>query len=176
MFSNYHSAGPALSPAVARYNPRVAKPAKPEGTPTISNRKAFHEYEIVEQLEAGVVLLGCEVKMIRRGSFTFAEAYCEIREGELWLVGSHIPEYPQASTHDPYDPRRRRKLLLHLDELRRLSRRVREKGFTVVPLRAYFVRGKVKLAVGLARGKKQYDKREAIKKRDIEREQQRMRR
>jgi SsrA-binding protein len=159
----------------SRYNACVAKAEKTAGTPTISNRKAFHDYSIEEELEAGVVLLGCEVKMIRRGSFELRDAYCELREGELWLVGSTIPEYAQASSHIPYDPVRRRKLLLHAAELKRLERKVREKGFTLIPLRAYFKQGKVKLAVALARGKKQYDKRESIKARDVERDELRSR-
>jgi SsrA-binding protein len=149
----------------------VAKAEKHASTPTIANRKAYHEYTVVEELEAGIALLGCEVKMIRHGSFELRDAYCEVRDGEAWLVNSHIPEYPQSSAAEPYDPLRKRKLLLHAEEIRRLNRKVREKGFTVVPLRAFFLRGKVKLAIGLVRGKKQYDKRESIKERDIEREQ-----
>lgn len=145
-------------------------------TPVITNRKAYRDYYIAEDLEVGVVLLGCEVKMVRQGSFSLAEAYCDFKEGELWLVGSHIPEYAQASTHVPYEPTRRRKLLVHKDELKRLRRKSQEKGFTVVPLKAYFVRGNVKLKIGLARGKRQYDKRETIKKRDVEREGTRFRR
>ena len=153
----------------------MAKPKQPAGTPVISNRKAYRDYSIDEELEVGVVLHGCEVKMVRQGSFSLREAYCEIRDGELWLVGSHIPEYPQASTHTVVDPLRRRKLLAHHHELRRLRRRVVEKSFTIVPLKAYFVRGKVKLRIGLARGKRQYDKRETIKRRDLDREQSRLR-
>jgi len=93
----------------------------------------------------------------------------------VWLVGSHIPEYPQASSHVSLDPGRRRKLLLHRHEIRRLARKVLEKGFTLVPLKAYLRQGKVKVSIGLVRGKKQYDKRETIKVRDIEREQTRFR-
>lgn len=154
-----------------QYNPRVTKADSSAGPPTIVNRKAFHDYTIVEELEVGIVLRGCEVKVIRRGSFELRDAYCEVREGEVWLVNSHIPEYKQASTHETYDPARKRKLLLHAEEIRRLTRKVREKGFTVVPLRAFFKRGNVKLIIALVRGKKEYDKREAIKERDIEREQ-----
>jgi len=153
----------------------MAKPKQPAGTPVISNRKAYRNYSIDEEFEAGIVLSGCEVKMVRQGSFSLREAYCEIRDGELWLVGSHIPEYPQASSPVAVDPLRRRMLLLNRHELRRLRRRVIEKGFTVVPLKAYFVRGRVKLKIGLARGKRQYDKRETIKRRDIDRDQARLR-
>ena len=146
---------------------------KPSNTPVIKNRKAYRDYYVTEELEAGVVLLGCEVKMVRKGSFELRDAYAEFKDGELWLVGSHIPDYPQASTHIEPEPRRRRKLLLHRTELRRLQRKVREKGFTIVPLKAYFHQGKVKLLLGLVRGKRQYDKRETIKARDLERESSR---
>jgi SsrA-binding protein len=142
-------------------------------TPVIVNRKAYHDYFIDEELETGIVLAGCEVKQIRRGSFSLQDAYCELRNGELWLVGGHIPEYPQASSHVELDPNRRRKLLAHKHELKRLVRKVQQKGFTLVPLKAYFVRGRVKLLIGLARGKKQHDKRETIKERDLKREQNR---
>ena len=153
----------------------MAKPKQPAGTPVISNRKAYRNYSIDEEFEAGIVLSGCEVKMVRQGSFSLREAYCEIRDGELWLVGSHIPEYPQASSHVAVDPLRRRSSWRLSSSLRRLRRRVIEKGFTVVPLKAYFVRGRVKLKIGLARGKRQYDKRETIKRRDIDRDQARLR-
>jgi len=140
----------------------MGKPKQPHtGTPVISNRKAYYNYSIGEELEAGIVLCGCEVKMVRQGSFSLQEAYCDFRDGELWLVGSHIPEYPQASTHVSLDPLRRRKII--------------EKGTTIVPLKAYFVRGKVKVLIGLATGKRQYDKRETIKQRDLKREQSRIR-
>jgi SsrA-binding protein len=154
----------------------MGKPKQPHtGTPVISNRKAYYNYSIGEELEAGIVLCGCEVKMVRQGSFSLQEAYCDFRDGELWLVGSHIPEYPQASTHVSLDPLRRRKLLLKRQELKRLRRKIIEKGTTIVPLKAYFVRGKVKVLIGLATGKRQYDKREAIKQRDLKREQSRIR-
>jgi len=154
----------------------VASKGQSKGsTPVISNRKAYHDYSIEEELEAGIVLHGCEVKMVRKGSFTLRDAYCELRQGEMWLVGGHIPEYPQASSHVEIDPLRRRKLLLHRQELKRLRRKQVEKGFTIVPLKAYFVRGKVKLKVGLAKGKRQYDKRQTIKQRDLKREDDRIR-
>jgi SsrA-binding protein len=150
--------------------------AKHGAAPVIMNRKAYHDYIVDEELEAGIVLRGCEVKMIRRGSFELRDAYAEIRDGEAWLVNSHIPEYPQASTHeDSPEPNRRRKLLFHRLEIKRLLRKVTEKGFTLIPLKAYFHEGKVKLNIGLVKGKKSYDKRESIKERDVLRESQRFR-
>lgn len=143
--------------------------------PTISNRKAYYDYSIDEELEAGIVLMGCEVKMVRKGSLTLRDAFCHLQGGELWLVGGHIPEYPQASTHVEIDTRRRRKLLLHRSELKRLRRKLVEKGFTIVPLKAYFVHGRVKIKIGLAKGKRQYDKRQTIKQRDMTREDNRIR-
>ncbi|MCC7478227.1 SsrA-binding protein SmpB [bacterium] len=150
------------------------------GHPTISNRKAWHDYAILEEFEAGIVLSGCEVKMVRRGSFQLNDAYAEFntpKDGEpreLWLVGSNIPPYPQASTHEKQpEPLRRRKLLLHREELRKLRRKVIEKGLTIIPLKAYFVRGNVKVLIALVQGKKHFDKRESIKERDIERDNQR---
>jgi SsrA-binding protein len=148
----------------------VAKPSDKQhsGPPVIQNRRAFHDYEIVEELETGIVLIGCEVKMIRRGSFVLQDAYAEIKDGQLWLVNSNIAPYPEASTHEePYKPLRHRKLLAHREELRRLKRKIIEKGFTLIPLKAYFKAGHVKILLGVARGKKQYDKRESIKERDI---------
>jgi SsrA-binding protein len=159
--------------APCRYNPGVAKQGT---TPVITNRKAFHDYFVDEELEAGIVLHGCEVKMIRRGSFELRDAYAEIKDGEAWLIASHIPEYPQAGTHIAApDPNRRRKLLLHKPEIKRLLRKVLEKGFTLIPLKAYFHQGKVKLSIGLVKGKKSYDKRETIKERDVQREHERFR-
>jgi SsrA-binding protein len=150
----------------------VAKAAgKKDGPPVIQNRRAFHEYFIDEEFEAGLVLHGYEVKMVRRGGFQLQDAYCDFENGELWLINSNIPEYPQASTHEaPPVPLRKRKLLLHREELRRLRRKKVEKGFTIGGLKAFFLRGKVKLIIGLAKGKKQFDKRETIKARDVERD------
>ena len=145
-------------------------PKKP-GTPVINNRKAYHDYHVLEELEAGIVLRGSEVKMVRRGSFTLQDSYCRIKDGELWLFGSNIPAYPQAGTHEAQEPLRVRKLLVHREELRKLERKTREKGFTIVPLKAYFNQGKVKVVVGLVRGKKEFDKRETIKKKDVERDE-----
>jgi SsrA-binding protein len=144
---------------------------KKDGPPVIQNRAAYHEYFIEDELECGIVLAGHEVKMIRRGAFQLKDAYCDIENGELWLVNSHIPEYAQASSHvGTINPLGRRKLLVHREELRKLRRKKIEKGMTIIPLKAYFVRGNVKLLIGLAKGKKHYDKRETIKQRDIQME------
>lgn len=144
------------------------------GPPTISNRRAFHDYTIVEELEVGIVLAGVEVKSIRAGNFLLQDAFIEIsKAGELWLVGAHIPSYKQASTHIDVDPDRRRKLLAHRQEIGKLRRKTIEKGFTIVPLKAFFERGKVKLIIALVRGKKQFDKRESIKDRDVKRDMER---
>jgi SsrA-binding protein len=129
------------------------------------NRKARHEYEITETLEAGIALVGSEVKSLRDGKASLVDAFAEIQGGELWLVGVNIAEYVFANQFN-HDPRRRRKLLVHRAEIRRLVGKVREKGFTLVPLELYFKGGKVKVALGLARGKRQYDRREAARKRD----------
>ncbi|MEZ5338901.1 MAG: SsrA-binding protein SmpB [bacterium] len=142
-------------------------------TPQISNRKAYHDYEIVEEIEAGIVLEGSEAKSIRTGGFTLRDSYCDFREGELFLLGSNIPPYEKNSTHRTYVAVRPRKLLLHRQELRKLQRSKIEKGLTIVPLKAYFVNGRVKLLIGLARGKRQYDKRASIKERDVKRELER---
>jgi SsrA-binding protein len=144
------------------------------GPPTISNRRAYHDYLILEEIEAGIALIGCEVKMIRQGNMQIADAYAEIREGEVWLINSTIPPFPQASTHEkPYEPLRRRKLLLHRQEIAKLRRKVIEKGLTLVPLKAYFQHGRVKVLIGLVRGKKQHDKRDSIKERDVKRDTER---
>lgn len=144
------------------------------GTPTITNRKAYHDYSIVDELEVGIVLRGMEVKSIRAGAFLIGDAYVDItKDGELWLVGGSIAPYKQASTHDPYEPERRRKLLAHRDEIAKLRKKRIEKGFTIIPLKAYFKEGKVKLLIALAKGKREYDKRETIKNRDVKREMDR---
>src|SRR5215469_11557460 len=140
--------------------------------PTIDNRRARHEYHILESLEAGLVLTGTEIKSIREGGVSLNEAYARFRDGEAWLMSMHIPPYKQGSFSN-VDPNRPRKLLLHKEQIADLQSRVKEKGLTIVPLRMYFTRGKVKVQLGLARGKKMWDKREDIAKRDVEREIQR---
>ena len=135
----------------------------------IDNRRARHEYHILESVEAGLVLTGTEVKSVRSGGASLAEAYARFRGGEAWLFGMHIPPYRQGSFSNA-EPTRPRKLLLHKAEIVRLQSRVAEKGLTVVPLRLYFTRGLAKVQLGLARGKKLWDKRADVAKRDVERE------
>jgi len=142
---------------------------KQPNAPAIDNRRARHEYHILESLEAGLELTGTEVKSIRQGGVSISEAYARFRDGEAWLLSMHVPAYKQGSFSN-VDPNRPRKLLLHRDQLRELMSKVKEKGLTIVPLRMYFTRGIVKVEIGLARGKKVWDKREDIAKRDVERE------
>ncbi len=137
------------------------------------NRKARHEYEIIEKMEAGLVLRGSETKTLRDGKGNIAEAWVRLDEGEAWLVDAHIPPYPQAGPHNNHEPTRPRKLLLSHDELNRLHKRVQEKGLTIVPLVLLFHGPWVKLEIGLARGRKLHDKRAAIKDREGEREARR---
>ncbi len=135
----------------------------------IENRRARYEYHILESLEAGLVLTGTEVKSVRDGGASLSEAYARFRDGEAWLMGMHVAPYKQGSFSNA-EPTRPRKLLLHKAEILRLQSRVAEKGLTVVPLRLYFTRGLAKVQLGLARGKKFWDKRAAVAKRDVERE------
>jgi SsrA-binding protein len=140
----------------------------------VENRKAFHDYFVEERFEAGLALEGWEVKAIRAGRAQLKEAYVIVRGGEIFLIGAHISPLSSASTHVQADPTRTRKLLLHAEEIRKLVGRVERAGYTLVPIDLHYTRGRVKLAMGLARGKKQYDKREAEKERDWKREQQRL--
>lgn len=133
-----------------------------------TNRKARYLYEILDTFEAGIALLGPEVKSLRAGNANMTDAYARIRGGEALLVGVHISPYEQAGRANP-DPRRERRLLLHKAEIRRLAGKVAEKGLTLVPLRIYFREGRAKVELALARGKRQYDKREAIRTREEER-------
>ena len=135
----------------------------------VENRRARFEYHILESLEAGLVLTGTEVKSMRAGGVSLSEAYARIRDGEAWLLGMHIPPYKQGSFSNA-EPNRPRKLLLHKEEIARLQSRVGEKGLTIVPLRLYFTRGIAKVQLGVARGKKLWDKRADAAKRDVERE------
>lgn len=140
----------------------------------VENRKALHDYFIEERYEAGLALAGWEVKAIRAGRAQLKEAYVIVRNGEVYLIGAHIAPLTAASTHVSADPTRSRKLLLHAEEIRQLIGKVERAGYTLVPLDLHYKGGRVKLAVGLARGKKQYDKREAEKKKEWQREQQRL--
>ncbi|MCL4236291.1 MAG: SsrA-binding protein SmpB [Deltaproteobacteria bacterium] len=143
---------------------------KPSGEKMIAgNRKAFHDYHIVEQFEAGLALTGTEVKSLREGRASLQEGYVDIRNGEAWLVDVHIPPYSHGgyTNHDPF---RQRKLLLHRRELEKLDAKVRERGYTVVPLKLYFSKGRAKLMIGLAKGKTFGDKREAMREEQDRRE------
>jgi SsrA-binding protein len=140
----------------------------------VQNKKAFHDYFIEERYEAGIALQGWEVKAIRDGRIQLKEAYVIVSGGELFLIGAHVSPLPTASTHIQPDPTRTRKLLLNAAEIARLIGAVERAGYTLVPLDMHYTRGRVKLEVGLAKGKKQHDKREAEKDRDWKREQQRL--
>lgn len=143
--------------------------AKTQEKLVASNRKARHEYFIEETFEAGIALTGTEIQSVRLGRVSLADAYVEVRNDEAFLVSSHIAEYDFGNIFN-HDPRRKRKLLLHKAEIRRLDSRVRERGYTIVPLRMYLTRGLAKLEIGLAKGKKLWDKREDAAKRDVQRE------
>ncbi len=140
----------------------------------IDNRKAFHDYFIEERHEAGLVLEGWEVKAIRAGRAQLKEAYVVILDGELALIGSHISPLATASTHINPDPVRTRKLLMHEAEISKLVGQVERAGYTLVPLDLHYTRGRIKLAVGLAKGKKQHDKRDTEREREWQREKQRI--
>ena len=136
------------------------------------NRKATHEYHILQTFEAGIVLVGTEVKSLRQGKANLVDGYAKIENGEVWLVNAHISEYTQGNINN-HNPRRERKLLLNRSEIRKLIGKTKEKGLTLIPLRLYFKNGKVKVELALAKGKKVYDKRRDIAKKDFQREQER---
>jgi SsrA-binding protein len=136
------------------------------------NRKARHDYEILQTYEAGIVLTGTEVKALREGKANLVDSYANLKNGEVWLTGAHISEYSQGNINN-HEPTRTRKLLLNAKEIRKLIGKINEKGLTLIPLRLYFKNGRVKVELALAKGKKVYDKRESIAKRDFERQQQR---
>ena len=147
----------------------MTKAQEPGERVIATNRKAFFNYEVLERAEAGIVLVGTEVKSIREGGLHFRDAFVEFRGGELFLVGCRIGPYSHGNRmNHPED--RVRKLLLHKREIAKLGGKVTEKGLTLIPLRAYLKRGRVKVEIGLARGKRAHDKREAIKRKDIDRE------
>lgn len=137
-----------------------------------TNRKASHEYFLLERLEAGIVLQGSEIKSVRAGQISLAESYIQVDSHEAWLVEAHIAPYEQANRFN-HEPRRPRKLLLHRQEIRRLWNQVRQKGVTIVPTRVYLKEGRAKIEIAIAKGKKLYDKRETIAKRDMQREAER---
>jgi SsrA-binding protein len=141
-----------------------------EGRKIVStNRKARHDYEILDTYEAGLVLTGSEIKSIRAGHVNLREAFVQVRSDELWLLNAHIATYDQAGQFG-HDPLRPRKLLLHRKEINRIAARVQEKGLTIVPTVLYLTRGLAKVEIALARGKKQYDKRESLRRRDSQRQ------
>ena len=133
------------------------------------NKKARFNFFIEETLECGIELQGTEVKSLRENRFSFGDAYARIKDGQLYLVGFHISPYPFGNLHN-HEPERERKLLAHKDEIKKLRRKVEEKGFTLVPIKLYLKNGLIKVELGICRGKKLYDKRETIKQRDLERE------
>lgn len=137
------------------------------------NRRALHDYEIVDRVEAGIALTGSEIKSVRQGKVSLQEAYARPERGELWLQGAHIADY-EAASYNGHEPRRPRRLLLHRAQITELARQVEQRGLTLIPLRLYLnKRGLAKVEIAVARGRRQYDKREAIAKRDAEREMER---
>jgi len=147
--------------------------AREQGRKVVAqNRKARYDYHLEDTYEAGLVLTGTEVKSLRAGRASLVDGFAEVEGGELWLLGVHIPEYTQG-TWTNHEPRRRRKLLLHRLEIERLSARAAERGLTIVPLSLYFKDGRAKVEIALARGKKSYDKRQALAEKQASRETQR---
>jgi len=140
----------------------------------VQNKKAFHDYFVEEKFEAGIALEGWEVKAIRAGRAQLKESYVIINHGELFLIGSHISPLPTASTHVHPNPTRTRKLLLHAEEIHRLISKVERAGYTLIALDMHYTRGRIKLEIGLAKGKKKHDIRETEKERDWQREKQRL--
>ena len=137
--------------------------------PIADNRKAFHDYHILETFEAGIALLGTEVKGIREGQANLRDSYARVEKGEIWLFNVHINPYSHRGYVD-HDPRRKRRLLLHKHEIRKLIGKTVEKGLTLVPTKLYFKNGKVKVAIALAKGKQDHDKRETLRRREADRE------
>jgi SsrA-binding protein len=148
----------------------MAEPVKKDEFKVLAtNRKAFHDYFVEETHEAGIALTGTEIKSVRAGSVNLRDAYAQVRDGEMWLHNVHISPY-EAGNRFNVDPYRSRKLLLHRKEINRLMGRVQEKGLTIVPLRMYLKKNRAKVELALVKGKRQYDKRETISKRDADRE------
>jgi SsrA-binding protein len=148
--------------------------ATPKGTKVVArNRRARHDYEILDVVEAGIALVGTEVKSLREGKIQLKDSYARLEGGELWLVGVHVAPYEQADGFGGHDPERPRKLLLHKDEIEDLGGRTQREALSLVPLSVYFKDGKAKVELALARGRKQYDKRAAMAEADANREAQR---
>lgn len=141
--------------------------------PVASNRKAYHEYFVLEKYEAGIELFGTEVKSLRAGKANLKDSYCEVEKGELFITGMHISPYENGNIFNK-DPYRKRKLLMHKKEIRRLHQSVKEKGLTLIALSVYFKNGRAKLEIGLCKGKKLYDKRETAAKKSASREMDKM--
>ena len=156
---------------MAKKSKKKSEPAAAKGPKVIAeNRKARHRFDVLETLECGIALVGSEVKSLREGKLSLDEAYGRMRNGEVWLVGSDIAEYPQATQFN-HDPKRPRKLLVHKSELRKFAGQAHEKGLTLVPLKMYFnERGMAKVLLGLCRGRKLHDKRDALKKAEVKRD------
>jgi SsrA-binding protein len=153
----------------------MTKPAPKTGIRLVcQNKKAYHDYHIVEAMEAGIVLLGTEVKSLRDGRANLKDSYARVKKGEVYLYGLHISPYTHAS-YNNHEPERIRKLLLHNSEIKRLVVKTQERGFSLIPLKIYFNKGLVKVELALAQGKKLYDKRESIKKKEEARELDRIR-
>lgn len=147
--------------------------AAPEIKVIATNRRARHDYDIQDTYEAGIVLRGVEVKSLRQGRASIAEAYARVSGGEVWLEGMHIPPYSHDSSKDEYDPVRSRKLLLHRAEIERLKGKLNERGLTLIPLSLYFTGGRAKVELGLGRGRRRYEKRHVIAEREQRREVER---
>lgn len=164
----------ARTPPTAK-NPKTKAAAKgddPNERLIANNRKARHDYEVLDTLECGIVLAGSEVKSLRAGHASLDDAYARVDRGEVWLVGCNIEEYKNAANWG-HEAKRRRKLLLHRREIAKFASQAYEKNLTLVPLKMYFKGGRAKVLLGVCRGKKKYDKRESLKKRDVEREMNR---
>ena len=164
-----------ISKILALFNDMRSHGTEEEMKIVVSNRKARHDYEVLDSFETGIVLKGSEVKSLRLSNANLQDSYASIRGGEVWLEGMHINTYEQANQFN-HDPVRARRLLLHKREIRKLYTKTAERGLTLVPLRVYFSNGKAKIELGLCRGKKSYDKRETLAKRDHDIEMQRARR
>ncbi|HEX4590548.1 MAG TPA: SsrA-binding protein SmpB [Gemmataceae bacterium] len=151
---------------------KQAKKSEDEIRVVTRNRRAFHEYEILETIECGIALVGTEVKSLRDGQANLEDAYAKLDAGEVWLVGSEIPEYAMGNRLN-HKPKRPRKLLLHRNEIEKFAGKASQRGFTLVPLRLYFKQGRAKVEIAVAKGKQAHDKRQALKKSDADREMRR---
>jgi SsrA-binding protein len=151
-----------LAKMVGKKSKKKKQVDDPNSKHVCTNRKARHEYDIIDELECGIALVGSEVKSIRNAKISIEEAYGRVRDGELWLVGANINEYPQANLMN-HEPKRTRKLLVHKRELHKFAESAEQQGFTLVPLDVYFSKGRIKVRIGLAKGRNLYDKRQKLK-------------